>query len=251
MNYTFLFDECCFLKISLTKKQYTDSRKGAPFHYVARLMKGSARIRSMGETIRLSPGDVFYIPKDIPYESFWSGSEIEWYSYGFSYFPEAEHMDYKIQKIDCDDGLKEELIALPTSVGVTSRTLADFYGVLAKLIPQMAVDEKTNEEGIFRKSKALMEKHLDLTISDIARECHVSDSTLYSMYRKVCGKTPNTIRQEILVQRAVLLLSTTDRPVQEISDTLGFSSTSYFRKILKSHTSLTPTQIRKERTNMF
>ena len=91
-----------------------------------------------------------------------------------------------------------------------------------------------------------MEKHLDWSIERIAVECHISYSTLYQIYRKVCAKTPNTIRQELLVERAVFLLSSTDRSVQEISDTLGFSSTSYFRKILQKYTGLTPTRIRQK-----
>lgn len=251
MYNTFLYDDCCFLKISLTKKKYTDGRKGAPFYYIARLTKGKARLRSQGENIYINAGDVFFIPKNIPYESFWTGAEIEWYSYGFSYFPEMEHNNYKIQKIDCEESLKEELITIPTSVHVTSRTLGAFYGILDKLLDFMCTDESTGEEGIFRKSKGLMEKHMDWNISDIAKACHISYSTLYAIYKNICGKTPNTIRQEILVQRATMLLSTTDISVQEISDTLGFSSTSYLRKILKQYTALTPTQIRKSRKHML
>ena len=41
------------------------------------------------------------------------------------------------------------------------------------------------------------------------------------------------------------LLTTTDASVQEISDRLGFSSGSYFRKVLRSYTGKTPGQIRK------
>lgn len=251
MNHTFLSNECCFMKINFTKKHYTDNRKGSPYHYIALLKKGKGRLRCEGETICLAAGDVFYIPLNIAYESFWSGAEIEWYSYGFSYFPETEHMEYKIQKINCDAWLKEELISLPTSVDVTSEALAGFYRILAKLIPLMSTDERNSEERIFRRSKVLMEHHTDWSIGKIAEECHVSYSTLYSVYKKVCGKTPNTVRQEILVQKAVFLLSTTDRSVQEISDALGFSSTSYFRKVLNQYTSCTPTKIRRNRKNML
>jgi transcriptional regulator GlxA family with amidase domain len=42
------------------------------------------------------------------------------------------------------------------------------------------------------------------------------------------------------------MLTTTNKSVQEISDILGFSSTSYFRKILKLYTDKTPLKIRKE-----
>lgn len=248
---TFLSNECCFLRLNFTKKHYTDNRKGAPYHYVARLTKGRGRLRCMGETISLNVGDVFYIPKNIPYESFWSGEEIEWYSFGFSYFPEAEQTDIRIQKIACDDGLKEEITSLPVGNRMTSGSLSSFYGVLARLIPYMSTDARGGEESVFKKAKSLMENHTDWSLSEIARKCNISYSTLYAVCKTICGKTPSIIRQEVLVQRAIMLLSTTDQSVQEISDALGFSSTSYFRKILKQHTSYTPTQIRKNRNNMF
>ncbi|MBQ4116900.1 MAG: helix-turn-helix domain-containing protein [Clostridia bacterium] len=53
-------------------------------------------------------------------------------------------------------------------------------------------------------------------------------------------------RCEILCEKAVTLLTTTDKSVQEISDMHGFSSTSYFRKILYRYTNNTPRDIRKK-----
>ena len=56
--------------------------------------------------------------------------------------------------------------------------------------------------------------------------------------------TPNEMRQQIAVEMAVKLLITTEKSVQQISDKLGFSSTDYFRRILRKHTGKTPRQIR-------
>lgn len=246
MNHILLSNEYCFLKVHFSKKHYTDNRKGSPFHYIARLMKGTARLRSYDSTISLEEGDVFYIPKGLPYESFWYGEDIQWYSFGFHQFPEAAKTTYRLQKILCEPALKEELSSLPTPTEVNSQSLGAFYTVLAKLLPFMDAEESSGDAKLFQRSKALMEKHLDWSIERIAVECHISYSTLYQIYRKVCAKTPNTIRQELLVERAVFLLSSTDRSVQEISDTLGFSSTSYFRKILQKYTGLTPTRIRQK-----
>lgn len=242
---TFLSKEYYFLKVQFSKKHHTDNRQGSPFHYLARLMEGHGRLRSCGETIELNVGDVFYIPKDIPYESFWDGDKIVWYSYGFSDFPEANQTTFKIQKINCEERLKEEVSSIPTPPVITSQTLSVFFAVLAKLIPLMKTDAHSGEEQLFRKSKTQMENHPDQNISQIAAACNVSDSTLYLTCKKVCGKTPNTLKQEILVHKAIVLLSSTDKSIQEISDQLGFSSTSYFRKILKKFTDCTPSQIKR------
>jgi AraC-like DNA-binding protein len=86
----------------------------------------------------------------------------------------------------------------------------------------------------------------NLKIPDIAKYCNISEPGIYSIFRRYLNKTPNEIKNEILCKNAVSLLTTTNKSVQEISDTLNFSSTSYFRKILREHTGKTPLEIRKE-----
>ena len=71
------------------------------------------------------------------------------------------------------------------------------------------------------------------------------ETALYTAFRRVRNTTPNTQRQIILCERAVELLTTTDRPIEEISTQLGFSSSAYFRKIIRAHTGLTPRMIRQ------
>ena len=50
---------------------------------------------------------------------------------------------------------------------------------------------------------------------------------------------------QIIIEKATILLVTTDMPVEEISRQLQFSSCSYFRKIFKKHTNMTPREMRK------
>ena len=57
--------------------------------------------------------------------------------------------------------------------------------------------------------------------------------------------TPNEYRQIRLCEIGIELLSTTDKKVEEICNILHFSSSSYFRKILKKYTGCTPSEIRK------
>jgi AraC-like DNA-binding protein len=70
------------------------------------------------------------------------------------------------------------------------------------------------------------------------------------LIKKELGKTPNRVRQEAKCQQAVRLLTCTDLPVEEISTRLGFSSSSYMRKLLRLTTGKTPLQIRKAAQSM-
>lgn len=86
----------------------------------------------------------------------------------------------------------------------------------------------------------------DFTMKDVATHCKISESGLYPIFQKVFQKTPLEMKQEILCEKAVQLLTTTDLSVEEISNRLLFSSSSYFRKILRKYTGKTPREIRKE-----
>jgi AraC-like DNA-binding protein len=90
-----------------------------------------------------------------------------------------------------------------------------------------------------------MAEHVNCSIDEVAKHCHVCESVIYNAFRKTMGTTPNAQRLRLLCERAVELLTTTDRPIEEISAKLGFSSSAYFRKILHKHTGMTPTEIRK------
>lgn len=70
------------------------------------------------------------------------------------------------------------------------------------------------------------------TMKDVSAYCEISESGLYPIFQRVFQKTPLEIKQEILCEKAVQLLTTTDLSVEEISNRLLFSSSSYFRKVL-------------------
>lgn len=246
MNGVFLSKDFNFLNIELNKFHYTDNRENKLHpHYLALLLKGTAKLVTKNETVELIEGDVFYIPLGCSYESYWYGEEIEWISLAFSYFPETQHTDYKIQKIECSDNVKEIITSIPLNQPVTSGALGLFFNALSLLIPNMQTEKKNRNDALFRNARYQLTLHTNWDIPKIAKECGVSESTLYTAFKTVCGKTPNGIRQEILTQKAILMLTTTDKSVEEISGELGFSSTAYFRKILAKTIGKTPREIRK------
>lgn len=247
-------DNLFFCTIMLNKYHYTDNRHGSPRNYLAYMETGHSKIVSEDITLEINEGDVFFIPTGLPYQSYWtSENEIIFKSYGFNYFPEMQTKNFILQKIDCTDGLKEQIKNIPTHTQTSnslsgeftdSFILGYFYSTLAKVLPTLKYDDLNQKKLLLEKAKKYIYNNTDCTVSDIAKHCLLSDSALYELFRKK-GTTPNNQKQEIICEKAAVLLTTTDKSVQEISDMLGFSSTSYFRKILYRHTGKTPREIRK------
>ena len=70
---------------------------------------------------------------------------------------------------------------------------------------------------------------------------------MYEIFKKATGITPNDYKQKVLCDEGIELLLTTNKKVEEIASLTNFSSSSYFRKVLKKHTGSTPREIRKNR----
>ena len=93
------------------------------------------------------------------------------------------------------------------------------------------------------KIKNYIQKNPLSPLYEAAEKCGISTPYLYLLFKNE-ETTPNEFKQKVLCDKAANLLTVTDKPIEEISSELGFSSSSYFRKILKKHLGQTPREIR-------
>ena len=250
MNSTTFTESFLFRKLTFERSHYHDRRKKAiNQHYLAYMEHGYGRLvgAEADQVVELAPGDVFYIPKGMCYQSFWQAEkQIVFHSYGFAFLPNPDRKNYCMQKINLPPSLTEQVRNIPLTYPVNSEAVGALYATLASIFPFMEAAPLGAEAKLCDKATHYMSKHPNVTIADIARHCGVSESAIYNAFRHVLGITPNTQRQILLCDRAIELLTTTDRPIEEISDMLGFSSSSYFRKVLFSRIGQTPSEIRKK-----
>ena len=73
----------------------------------------------------------------------------------------------------------------------------------------------------------------------------MSESGVYAFFRTF-GTTPIELKNAMLAERAVALISSTDLSVEEICGRLGLSSYAYFRKVIRDFAGKSPTEIRRE-----
>lgn len=233
------------------KYKYTDNRKGSPYHYLAYMERGCSKIVSNDITISINAGDFFYIPKGLPYQSYWySDDEIRFLSLGFHLFPESNDKEFLLQNINIDEALKARILKIPTATITDSFILGEFYSVLTSLIPLMQYTVNNPKKHIIEKAKKYIFENTNCKVSDIAKHCLLSESGLYNIFKKESELTPNELIQKIRCEKAVVMLTTTNKSIEEISNSLKFSSTSYFRKVLFRYTQKTPKEIRKSSENI-
>ncbi len=247
MNKAILYDEYYFTEYN--HKYYRQGANGGPSprHFVAYMKKGSADIKNAHKTIHIKEGDVFYIPKGMRYYSFWYGQpEICFLSIGFDKFNINRLASFDLQKLEPTEAMVEKLLKIPlVRNDIDCRALSLFYDALAEIVPLLEPSPDLRDSDSVDKIKSAIRKNPQAKMSEIASVCSVSEPYVYSVFKRTLGITPNQYRQMALCDMASELLITTDLSIEEISSRLGFSSSSYFRKVFNKYTGKSPREVRK------
>lgn len=238
-----------FNHYEFNKYKYTDSRGGAGYNFLAYMLKGTAKIVTKGKTVIIQEGDVFYIPQNLSYQSYWYGNnKIEFISLGFLELYTKEYIGIDLQSFRANHEISESILAIPTQgTNVSANTLYRFFYAFSLVLPYLSKTTADKEKLIIELIKDTIKNHPFDSLAEIASKCNVSEPYIYSLFKKSQKYTPNEYRQKNLCDKAVNLLLTTDKPIEAIASDLNFSSSSYFRKVLKKHTGNTPSQIRKNK----
>ena len=246
MNDTLFTKSFGFYEIHRGKRAYTDMRSGSPMHYIAYMLRGHARILSESEEITAEAGELFYIPKGLPYRSYWQDEEdVAFLSLGFPYLPNAEGKSYPLQRLPNTEETLSLLRRVPISGRVGADGIAALYALVAHFLPLMRESEVCRSRKAVSLCEDLLRENPSLSSAELARALGLCESALYAAFEKVGKETPHEMKTRILFEKAKDLLTTTETPIEAISERLGFCSCTYFRKRFKAHFGISPREMRK------
>lgn len=148
----------------------------------------------------------------------------------------------------------------------TAFTLSDFY--IQKLEDQNSLIDILSlmEEAIYdftcRVSKANKQKYSasittcihtienqlygEITLDQLSAICHLSPNYLSSLFKREVGMSLSEYIQQQKIEEAKKLLTFTNYPILDIGSLLNFTDQSYFIKVFKKFTSITPKQYRNK-----
>ena len=211
------------------------------------LVAGEAEFFSEGKRYTAAAGDVIYIAKGTRYYSVWCGSpDIHFYSVNYSFSKSSENDEYPFQIVKGVD-IADIRAAVERFESEPMRTLGALYTFLSNLYPRM-------KRGIIsRDTEAIIAaiKHIDnnftakISVGELAALCNLSESHFYSKFKSAMGCTPIEYKNRLAIQKAIELLTTTKKSIEEISFELGFSYPSYFRRAFKSVIGQSPKELRQ------
>lgn len=115
------------------------------------------------------------------------------------------------------------------------------------LLPGVAESALAVNDQLVSQAQYWFQKNISkkVTLADAASSMLVSEKTLARHFRKTLGITPHTYLQRIRMDSAKSLLLHSDLSVKIIAERAGYRDQSFFERVFRRHTGLTPSKYRK------
>lgn len=217
------------------------------------------------EIFRLSEGDLFYIPRDLPHTLVSIGGE-----------PEAVVVQFK------DDILPSEIGSLPEYAFINMLLKKGTGGLSFHGVPYAILEGLVHAAGIGKVTSLLhtldylgrsitgaeqlskrarqedvdsvsgrayqyMLEHYreDVRLSEIAEHCHQQEAALCRTYKRETGLTLFQHLQYIRIESACTMLRNTSLSIAEVAYSCGFNTPSGFNRLFLEKMGMTPGEYRK------
>jgi AraC-like DNA-binding protein len=132
--------------------------------------------------------------------------------------------------------------------GTTQEMVTTFRVSLEKCLGLMQGRNDHKADRSIERTKAYVEEHFrqPLKISKLVKRSGVSEATLSRWFKKYAGIGLESFVQNLRLEEAKRLLKTGNLPVTRIAANCGYGSGSYFTRIFKKKTGLTPQSFRQK-----
>ncbi|MBE6630628.1 MAG: helix-turn-helix domain-containing protein [Ruminococcaceae bacterium] len=239
------FDELSFQILTIDRFLH----KEGIFHVVERpyaalsfRVKGTGHFKIGGKTLFTRPGDVLFIPADVPYEVEYSVSESIVANLQFCNYTEPELFSFQRE----GEGALLFLQLLTDwqanhSVNGAKSTL---YAILEKIDRELKISA---EDTAFATCLQYIEAHFcdpSLDIGSVCEKGFISPSSLQRAFLQRFGVSPKQYIIKLRMNKALQLLIENKHSVKEISFLCGFSDEKYFSRAFREKYGYPPSQLR-------
>ena len=122
----------------------------------------------------------------------------------------------------------------------------DLIGTMYSLERNKELSKNQQQVDMINRARLRIRESLesDLTIQQVAEELGVSYSNFRKLFKEYTGLSPATYQQELRLQRAKELLTTTNYSIKEIAYRLNFESPDYFSAKFKTKMGIKPSEVK-------
>lgn len=220
-------------------------------------IKGEAIYEVEDVEYRLASGKILHagysmklkkrVTSDVPWEFILIHYRLESYSsLKYEHFCLDINEQYRYQIIE----IVEELEKYASSQTVLDSLYAKstFYHLIAKIF-ELSLERKVElTNNTILSIAAYIKKNIQtpFTITQLAAMCNLDEVQFSYIFKKEMDMSVKQYIQMCRIERAKVLLETTELPIYEISYEIGLSDALYFSRVFKKYTGLAPLDYRNK-----
>ncbi|MGH8788982.1 MAG: helix-turn-helix domain-containing protein [Cupriavidus necator] len=143
------------------------------------------------------------------------------------------------------------------SPGLCEERLKALVGTVVRQYGNLDADGRTLRntrptDHRIRKAIAYIHEHAteNPKVSEITRSAGISRSHFFAQFSRCVGVSPRHYIDSLRLGFATRWLATTDRPLIDLADELGFGTHSNFTRFFTKHMALSPSEFRRRTTNL-
>jgi len=214
---------------------------------LAYILRGSCRVEyGSGEILYLHQEDVWYIPKGLPYTSYWETEDniiyikLEFEADDFS-------LKYKTMQAFHLPEMKSDFTYLyeHQESELLFGNLSVFFRILDTLTPRLKQEKTASLHRILPALKYLQQQDsASVKVQELAAMCYMSSSRFYEVFREAIGESPINYKNRIRVAHAKMLIQE-GKTLDEVCELLHFSSPSFLRRMMKKFLGITPKEAKR------
>lgn len=137
---------------------------------------------------------------------------------------------------------------LPNQAEILEEINTPYFKIFEEISQKLEEKRNTKQDDLIRKVQQIIERdysNSNLCLNSIADELSMSPIYLGRLYKQITTNTLSDIISELRLNKAKELLKTSECTIVDIAEKTGFTSSSYFYRLFKNSTGITPSDYRK------
>lgn len=242
---------------------YRQRKNGCADNILIYCLQGKGWYYVKDHRFEVGPNDFFILPatKDElrygadeadPWTIYWvhfSGRDMEMFnqSFGIGLLDAPQQILFNQKGLELWDLMYKSLEMGYSKENLSNANFCLYHFVATFLFPDKHLNEKKQDakdmitEAVLHMKSKL---HSNLTVKDLALKSNLSISHFSTLFRKSTGMAPMDYFIHLKLQKACLLLYSSDSKIKVVAAAVGYDDPYYFSRLFKKHMNSSPNQYR-------
>jgi len=214
-------------------------------------IKGECVYEYKDKKITFTPGSAVYLPYGSKHTLKVVSEDIEFFRVDFTIKVNSEVVlfsNHPLKVINSFGNECVEIIDQLKNLCLYSNDNILKMQKLLSLLHYLKTANKTEVKSKIQPACVYIAEHFaePIDCAELAKLCFLSTSQFYNLFNKHFGCSPLQYRDNLVIEKAKVLLKLEEITVSEVSEILGFTDVAYFSRFFKKHVGVSPSVYLKE-----